>query len=331
MRISSVGAALSVIFVALGAAACGSNGSSAPAKVTPTSAKTTASAEVDSLDASRSVQITFALKSGAIPVARSGAVNNPRQLVEGLRLTVDLSANQATTIANAGSAVGTEVNVTYGTSSLAKFIVDGPHVYFYVSTTAASSLPLSLSASDEQTVSEAMAFIGGKWFELPDSLFKSAVARARALAPGSASATGASGATGPSTPQVLAYVRSLERDVLQASTIHSSTTANGTKKLTITGTFAKLESALLPTISKIESSIGKTAPSSLPTKDTKGSYLATLLSQGSSLTGLTLSVATPTGSGSLSLAIAHANVVVVAPVGATPLPQSVIQEFASGV
>jgi hypothetical protein len=328
IRFKSAGAALSVGAIALAAAACGSGGGSGSGSgATSTTAaklaaspKTTAQTELGSLAASRTVQLTLSIKSASIPATSTSVVKNERQLVEGFRLVINESADANTALNKAGSKTGTEVDVDYGTTALAKFIVlDAKHAYVYVNAHGASALPLTLSAADQQEVSGTMAILGGKWFELPDSLLKAAAAKAKTA---TTTPSGATATTTLNEQQALADVQEVESALLKSSTVKS--VPGGVQ---ISGSLAKLESGVLPTIAKIGASVGTKVPTTVPAKTATGTYVATVSGNGSTLTGLTIGITTPSGSGSMTLGVAHANVIVAAPASSTPLPPSLLQEL----
>lgn len=276
---------------ALGLSACG--------------AQATVHQAVDSLGASPYLQVTLtgSLAGSAPGLADAAAV------AKDLSVTMDYASTNGASLAQAGANVDADVVVAVSGTTALEVRSIGGNLYVELDLAPLAGLPgVNVPAGQLQA---ANALLGGRWYEVPQSLLASLAAAHR-----------------PTAAQ-LAQSRSLARRVVKAlSTLIDAapyTSSNGT--FTVTGTLQSVASALGPILAPTTGA----AASSVP-----GTYSLSLSTSGGQATGATLTLsgldATTNGGPSsieLDASVAHAAQSVATPSDAVVVTPSMLSQLST--
>ncbi len=284
-----------VLAAALVLSACGSS---------PAAKKAAINQFVDSLGASPNVQVHLTASVAGPTTADSARV---QEILKEISMDVHVSNPSGAPLSEAAGKADSEILLNYGTKSFLDVREVDSNLYVKVDVTALASIPgADLSASEADA---AQLFIGGRWFELPKTLFNSLVRASK-------------------VPKAqVATDQAVEAKVLDAlsnliDTASYKTLSNGYSE---SGSLASVEQALLPAISGLSgATTSRTAA--------KGTYTLTLTASGSTVTGVSISVTGPddtssTATGSLSATIAHEDVTISAPSPVTTVTPSLLATF----
>jgi hypothetical protein len=268
-----------VLVAALALSACGSS---------PAAKKAAINQFVASFGASPDVQVHLTASFTGAGSADSARV---QRILKELSVDVNVSNPSGAPLSQAAGTADSEILFNYGTTSFLDLREVDSNLYVKADVTALASIPgTNVSAAEAAGL---QLLLGGRWFELPKSLFNSLVHTSK-------------------VPKAqFAADQAVEAKVLDAlstlvDTTSYTTLANGYSE---SGTLNSVEQALLPAFS------GLTSSTATPTK---GTYRLTLTTSGSSVSGLSISVTAPykktvMATGSLSATIAHDGVTVTAP------------------
>jgi hypothetical protein len=274
---------------------------------TPAGKKAAINQFVGSFGSSPDVQVH--LTAGFTGPTSANAARIQRILKE---ISVDVRASNPSgaPLSQAGGTANSEVLVNYGTTSLIDLREVDSNLFVKVDVAALAAIPgVNLPSAE---VAGAALVIGGRWFELPKTLFSSLVRTSQ-------------------VPKAqLATDQAVEAKVLDAlssliDTTSSKTIPNGYSE---TGTLASVRQALLPALS------GLTHATTLP-KVPKGTYTLTLTTSGSTVSGVSISVTAPsigstTATGTLTATVAHDDVTIGAPSPVTKITPSLLAGLGLG-
>ena len=227
-----------------------------------------------------------------------------------LSLSVDLASTNGATLSAAGSSVDGEVILTMSGSTALDVRSIGGNLYVEVDPASLDALP-GVNVSPTALAAAGQA-LGGRWFEIPQSLLTQLAA---AHQPSAAQTTRARALLG----QVVAALSSLLENT-------PSTSSNGT--FTETGTLQSIVDALAPVL----------GPATAATPTVSGTYSITLTTSGTTATGGSVSITSsgtsthPTTSPvtvALQATASHDPVSVVAPTEAIVVTPSMLSQFSS--
>lgn len=227
-----------------------------------------------------------------------------QKILKEISMDVNVSNPSGAPLSQAAGKANAEILLNYGTTSFLELREVDSNLYVKVDVDALASIPgVNISASQ---AAEVQLVFGGRWFELPKSLFNSLVHSSK-------------------VPKAqLAVDQATEAKVLDAlsnliDTTSYKTLSNGYSE---SGTLASVEKALLPAISGLSSTT--TTP-----KASKGTYTLTLTTSGSNVSGVSISVTGPysnttMATASISATIAHASMTISAPSPVTAITPSLL-------
>jgi hypothetical protein len=227
-----------------------------------------------------------------------------QKILKEISMDVNVSNPSGAPLSQAAGKANAEILLNYGTTSFLELREVDSNLYVKVDVNALASIPgVNISASQ---AAEVQLVFGGRWFELPKSLFNSLVHSSK-------------------VPKAqLAVDQATEAKVLDAlsnliDTTSYKTLSNGYSE---SGTLASVEKALLPAISGLSSTT--TTP-----KASKGTYTLTLTTSGSNVSGVSISVTGPynnatMATASISATIAHASMTISAPSPVTAITPSLL-------
>jgi hypothetical protein len=286
------------VAAALALSACGS---------TPAAKKAAIDQLVGSIGSSPDVQVHFT--AGFRGPASASSARLQRILKE-ISVDVMVSNPSGAPLSQAGGTANSEILLNYATTSFIDLREVDSNLYIKVDVAALAAIPgVNLPAAE---AAELELVIGGRWFELPKTLFNSLVHTSK-------------------VPKAqLATDQVVELKVLDAlssliDTTSSKTLPNGYAE---TGTLASVQQALLPALSGLTHST--TAP-----RAPKGTYTLTLTTSGSTVSGLSISVSAPyrtssTATGTLTATVAHDDITISAPSPVTTITPSLLAGLGLG-
>jgi hypothetical protein len=214
-------------------------------------------------------------------------------------------------LAQAGKDVDAEIVVNLGGQALADIREIDGNDYVEIDLDALTGAPgVNVPASE---IAAAQLLLGGRWFELPQSLLQSALP------------------TSSADQAAVAKDQTIEREIVKdvvgvIEKTKYTTLANG--GFSETGTLASIVAAVRPTLASL-------AGASTPTATVKGDYTLTLSMSGSAATGASISITAPDQSGvnatvGLSAAITHASEGVTVPSDVTIVTPALLKEIEAG-
>lgn len=255
-----------------------------------------------------------------LQVRLSGSVSGPRTAAEesvlsSLSFEVRYYDATGTNLSQAtGSSLDSEVIVSVGATTLADLRHLNSNDYLELDPQALSAIPGEDIPSS--TLAAAQLLVGGRWFELPASLWQS-VAK-----PPSSSTRAKS--------QALAS--SLLKELTKVIETTPSTTLPG-GGLSQSGTLQSIATAIAPTLESVLATIPSIGSDVTTPTSVRGTYRLTLSMSGSSASTGSVTITTPATGGdvavSLNAAIAHASDPVSAPSGATVVTPALLHELES--
>lgn len=218
-------------------------------------------------------------------------------------------------LSQSGGTANAEILVNAGTKTLADVRVVDSNIYVLFDVSAAASIP-GVNVPSTQLAPIQLLF-GGRWFELPKSLWSS-------LTP----TTSATSQVQAAKETAAAASMVDEISTLIAATPYT-TLANGT--YSETGTLDSALKAIFPTIQSLTSA-------TIPTTSVKGTYTLTVTAPGSNATGGSISVTAPSsvpGQGNdtvgVDVTVAHAGLNIDTPASATVITPTILQGLVSQV
>jgi hypothetical protein len=245
-------------------------------------------------------------------VAGAGTSKQVRSILHAFSLDVNVSSPTGAALAQVGDAASTELLVNVSGAPLLDVREVADNVYLKVDVSALSSIPGSHIPTVEAALAELL--VGGRWFEVPESVLQSMdrhehVPTAR-----------------------LAGDRRLEARLIDALTtlIDTSPYSTSTNGFAETGTLQAVVDAVAPALQQFAHSTTKLSV-------LQGHYTVSLTTSGTSLTGASVAVTVPSGpsgtvTSSVTATVAHDDVAVVAPSGATPITPALLASLGlSGV
>lgn len=281
-----------VVAAALALSACGSSS---------TAKKVAINQFVASFGSSPDVQVHLTAGFTGPTSADSARV---QKILKEISIDVNVSNPSGAALSQAAGEANAEILLNYGTTSFLELREVDSNFYIKVDVNALASIPgINISASQ---AAEVQLVFGGRWFELPKSLFNSLVHTSK-------------------VPQAqLAADQATEAKVLDAlsnliDTTSYKTLSNGYSE---SGSLTSVEKALLPAISGLSST-------ATPPQASKGTYTLTLTTSGTTVSGVSISVTGPynkttTATGSISATIAHASMTISAPSPVTQITPSLL-------
>jgi hypothetical protein len=260
---------------------------------------------VSSLGASPNVQIHLtASASGSQSTSAEG-------ILRLLSFDMNYSNPTGAPLSQVTNKVNADLIVNVGSQQLLDVRAVGENAYILVNASAISQIPGVHVSSTE--LAEAQLLLGGRWFELPESLVKkyATAEKASPLAP---------------TAATTKKDQAIEKKIIDAltgvieSTPYKTLGGGGYSQ---TGTLESIAKAELPIIRTLSAAI------SLPTT-VKGTYAIAFTMSGSTATGGSIGITAPNGSKgnstvTLKATIAHANDAIVAPTNVTVITPALVK------
>ncbi|HEV3328988.1 MAG TPA: hypothetical protein VGZ33_06280 [Acidimicrobiales bacterium] len=280
------------VATALALSACGSS---------TTAKKEAIDQFVASFGSSADVQVHLTASFTGPTTANSARV---QKILKEVSMDVNVSNPSGAPLSQAAGKANSEILLNYGTTSFLAVREVDSNLYVKVDVSALASIP-GVNISSSQAAEVQLVF-GGRWFELPKSLFNSLVHTSK-------------------VPKAqLAADQATEAKVLDAlsnliDTTSYKTLSNGYSE---SGTLSSVEKALAPAIPGLSSTATTSTAS-------KGTYALTLTTSGSTVSGVSISVSGPynkttMATGSISATIAHAGVTIRAPSPVTAITPSLL-------
>lgn len=278
---------------ALGLSACG--------------AQATIDQAVSSLGASPYLQVQFTGSSATASLAAAQAAT----ILQDLTVTVDFASTNGANLSAAGTNYDSEAVVALSGTTVLDVRSIGGDLYAEINLAPLAGVPgLGVTASQ---LSDANVLLGGKWFEIPQSLLQSL-----------------SAAHQPTASQI-AQQRALERKVVKAlaALIDNAPYTSSSGAFTESGTLQSVVDALAPILS----------PSSPASSSTvTGTYTVSLSTSGSSATGGTVTITsnglagTPTSAPetvTVDASVSHNNQDVATPANPVIVTASMLSQLSS--
>lgn len=276
------------LVASLGLAACG--------------AQATLNQALSSVDASPYLQMHV---TASVSGSGSG-VTQAQQVLSLLSYDVSEVSTTGSPLSSSGSKIDSEVKVDVGTQSLVDLREVGTNLYVYVDVNALAKIPGANVSSQE--LSTLQLILGGRWFEISESLLSS---YAKTPKPDPAKVA-------QDQAEVQQLIKSLTK-VIEATKY--TTLPNG--GFSQTGKLATIAAALLPTIDQISGRQLSSSP-------VPGTYKIAVTLSGTTATGGSIQITAPNGTAGnetvgLKATIAHQTLSVDAPTGATVITPQLLK------
>jgi hypothetical protein len=287
-----------VVVAGLALSACGSS---------PAAKRAAINEFVGSFGSSPDVQVHLTAGFTGPTSANSARI---QRILKEISMDVRVSNPTGAPLSQAGGTADSEILFNYGATSFIDLREVDSNLYVKVDIVALAAIPgVNLPTAE---AAELELVIGGRWFELPKTLFNSLVHTSK-------------------VPKAqLGTDQAVEAKVLDAlsnliDTTSSTTLPNGYSE---TGTLASVEQALLPALS------GVTHRTTTPTAP-KGTYTLTLTTSGSTVTGASISITAPyetstMATGTLTATVAHDHVTIAVPSPVTTITPSLLEGLGLG-